>query len=129
MTIKPGNGSDSASLEYTFKYNPPMDHAVAERNLKEAKQILDNAGIVFLLFSGACLGAVRDSAFIPWDDDIDLLSVMGINDLSEERLLAAVKIFRENGYFVRELKGSYSRAFSMIAIDISSPALTVSFFR
>ena len=30
MTIKPGNGSDSASLEYTFKYNPPMDHAVAE---------------------------------------------------------------------------------------------------
>ena len=114
MTTRPGNGSDSASLEYTFKYNPPMDHAVAERNLKEAKQILDNAGIVFLLFSGACLGAVRDSAFIQWDDDIDLLSVMGINDLSEERLLAAVKIFRENGYFVKELKGSYSRALSMI---------------
>ena len=93
MTIKPGNGSDSASLEYTFKYNPPMDHAVAERNLKEAKTILDNAGIKFLLFSGACLGAVRDSAFIPWDDDIDILSVMGVNDLTEERLSAAVNTF------------------------------------
>ena len=114
MTKKPGNGSDSASLEYTFKYNPPMDHAVAERNLKEAKQILDNVGIVFLLFSGACLGAVRDSAFIPWDDDIDILSVMGVNDLTEERLSRAVKIFKENGYFVKELKGGYSRTFSMI---------------
>jgi len=31
-----GNGSDKASLEYTLKYNPPMNHAVAERNLKEA---------------------------------------------------------------------------------------------
>ena len=114
MTKKPGNGSDSASLEYTFKYNPPMDHAVAERNLKEAKQILDNVGIVFLLFSGACLGAVRDSAFIPWDDDIDILSVMGINDLTEERLLAAVNTFKENGYFIKELEGRYSRTFSMI---------------
>ena len=114
MTIKPGNGSDSASLEYTLKYNPPMDHAVAEKNLKEAKQIFDNAGIVFLLFSGACLGAVRDSAFIPWDDDIDILSVMGVNDLTEEHLAVAVNIFRENGYFIREMKGGYSRTFSMI---------------
>jgi hypothetical protein len=31
-----GNGSAKASLEYTLKYNPPMNHAVAERNLKEA---------------------------------------------------------------------------------------------
>ena len=114
MTLKSGNGSDSASLEYSFKYNPPMDHDVAERNLKEAKLILDDAGIVFLLFSGACLGAVRDSAFIPWDDDIDILSVMGINDLTEQRLLAAVNTFKENGYFVKELKGGYSRTFSMI---------------
>jgi hypothetical protein len=114
MTIKPGNGSDSASLEYTFKYNPPMDHAVAERNLKEAKKLLDDAGIKFLLFSGACLGAVRDSAFIPWDDDIDILSVMGVNDLTEERLSAAINTFRRNGYFIKEVKGSYSRAFSMI---------------
>lgn len=114
MPIKPGKGSDSASLEYSFKYNPPMDHAVAERNLKEAKHILDDAGIVFLLFSGACLGAVRDSAFIPWDDDLDILSVMGVNDLTEERLSTAVTMFKRSGYFIKEVKGSYSRAFSMI---------------
>ena len=47
-----GNGSDKAYLDYTLKYNPPMDLAVAERNLKEAKQIFDQLGIVFLLGSG-----------------------------------------------------------------------------
>ena len=57
-----GNGSDQASLDYTLKYNPPMDLAVAERNLKEAKKILDQLGIVFLLGSGVCLGATRDKA-------------------------------------------------------------------
>ena len=75
MTL--GNGSDQESLEYTNKYNPPMDLAAAESNLKEVKQILDQLGVVFLLGSGSCLGATRDNAFIPWDDDIDLLSVMG----------------------------------------------------
>jgi hypothetical protein len=114
MEIKTGNGSDSASLEYTLKYNPPMDHAVAEKNLKETKQILDHAGIEFLLSSGTCLGAVRDNAFIPWDDDVDILSVMGVNGLTEDRLAATVSIFRENGYFIKEMPGSYSRAFSMI---------------
>ena len=52
-----GNRSDQASLEYTLKYNPPMDLAVAKRNLKEAKQILNRLGVVFLLGSGTCLGA------------------------------------------------------------------------
>jgi hypothetical protein len=114
MIARRGNGSDSDSLEYSFKYNPPMDLAAAERNLKEAKQLLDQLDIVFMLFSGACLGAVRDGAFIPWDDDIDLLSIMGVNGLTEERLSTAVSTFREHGYFIKELKGSYSRAFSMI---------------
>jgi hypothetical protein len=114
MGIKPGTGSDSTSLEYSFKFNPPMDHIVAERNLKEAKQILAQAGITFMLFSGACLGAVREGAFIPWDDDIDILSVMGINNLTEERLSTGLNLFAENGYFIKEVNGTYSRAFSMI---------------
>ena len=34
-----GNGSDKATLDYTMKYNPPMNLAVAEANLKEIKRI------------------------------------------------------------------------------------------
>ena len=104
-----GSGSDQASLEYTLKYNPPMDLAVAERNLKEAKQILDQLWMVFLLGSGVCLGATRDGAFIPWDDDIDLVAVVGVNDLTEESADIAETAFRDRGYFVSALDGPYSK--------------------
>ena len=104
-----GNGSDQASLEYTLKYNPPMDHAVGERNLKEAKQILDGLGVVFLLGSGTCLGATRDKALIPWDDDIDLVAVVGVNGLTEESADNAAAAFRARGYFVGTSDGNYSK--------------------
>ena len=97
-----GNGSDQATLDYSFRYNPTMDLAVAERALKEAKQILDKLGVVFLLSSGTCLGAIRDNAFIPWDDDIDLISVIGINGLTEELVDIAVATLRDKGYFIYE---------------------------
>ena len=104
-----GNGSDQAAIEYSWRYNPPMDPAVAESNLKEAKQILDQLGVVFLLGSGSCLGAIRDNAFIPWDDDIDLVSVIGINGLTEESADIAATAFRDKGYFVAEIDGVYSK--------------------
>ena len=104
-----GNGSDKAALEYTLKYNPPMDFVVAERNLKEAKRILDQLGVVFLLYSGVCLGATRDNAFIPWDDDIDLLSVMGINGLTEQSIDIVMAAFGDKGYFVDVVEGAYSK--------------------
>ena len=110
MTL--GNGSDQATLEYTLRYNPPMDLAVAENNLKEVKQVLHQLGIVFLLGSGSCLGATRDKAFIPWDDDIDLLSVIGVNGLTEEMVDAAADALREKGYFVSEFKMAHSKAFA-----------------
>ena len=108
--MKLGNGSDKAALEYTLKYNPPMDLVVAERNLKEAKQILDQLGVVFLLCSGVCLGATRDNAFIPWDDDVDLLSVMGINGLTEQSIDIVMAAFRGEGYFVDVWEQAYSKA-------------------
>jgi len=96
------NGSDQAAMEYSLKYNPPMNGVTGERNLKEAKKILNNLEIVFLLQSGACLGALRDNAFIPWDDDIDIASVIGINGLTEETIYAAMTAFRREGYFVKK---------------------------
>lgn len=94
-------GSDRDSIEYSLKYNPPMDPVAAERILKEAKSILHGHGVVFLMQSGSCLGAVRDKAFIPWDDDMDIASVIGINGLSPTLIDTIIAEFRSNGYYCK----------------------------
>jgi hypothetical protein len=109
-----GNGSDQTTLEYSLKYNPSMDLVVAELYLKEAKQILDQLGVVFLLYKGVCLGATRDNSFIQWDDDIDLISVMGVNGLTELSTDIVAAAFRDEGYFVDVMEGAYSK--SMVTI-------------
>ena len=109
-----GNGSDQAAMEYTLKYNPPMDLVVIERNLKEVKQILDGLGVVFILGSGTCLGAIRDKGLIPWDDDVDLVSVIGVNGLAEESIDGALGAFRDSGYYVRENYGTTAISHSII---------------
>ena len=76
----------------------PMDMPIAETLLKEAKQILDQLGLVFFLRHGTCLGAVRDQAFIPWDDDIDIGSVIGLHGLTEALVEEAAVEFRNHGY-------------------------------
>lgn len=76
----------------------PMDMTTAEALLKEAKQILDQLGIAFFLRHGTCLGAVRDQAFIPWDDDLDLGSVIGLHGLTRELVEEAAVEFRKHGY-------------------------------
>ena len=95
-----GNGADHASMDYSLKYNPPLDPAVMDRNLKEIRGVLEGLGVVFLLGSGSCLGAVRDKAFIPWDDDVDLLAVIGVNGLTEDRVDDVANALRDRGYFV-----------------------------
>ena len=42
-----GNGADQASMDYSLKYNPPMDPAVTERNLREIKGVLEELGWSF----------------------------------------------------------------------------------
>ena len=78
-----------------------MDMATAETVLKEAKQILDQLGLVFFLRHGTCLGAVRDKAFIEWDDDLDIGSVIGLHGLTEELVHKAAEVFEENGFDVK----------------------------
>jgi len=98
------NASDSASeaaLEKSLYEWIPADPVAAKMVLIEAKQILDKLGIVFFLRQGTCLGAIRDHGFIPWDDDLDLGSVLGLHGFSEKSVDRAVAAFRENGFFAK----------------------------
>ena len=99
----------------------PMAMTTAEALLKEAKQILDQLGLVFFLRHGTCLGAVRDNAFIEWDDDLDIGSVIGLHGLTEELVRSAADVFTEHGFDVRieenELNVSVDLKKSGIQID------------
>lgn len=75
-----------------------MEISTAEALLKEAKEILDEAGIVFFLRHGTCLGAVRDGALIPWDDDLDIGSIIGMHGLTEDSIEPVAAAFREHGF-------------------------------
>jgi hypothetical protein len=93
--------ADNAALMQEIERSiPPMDIANAGRLLDEAKQIFDAHGIIFFLRQGTCLGAVRDQALIPWDDDLDLGSIIGLHGFSEDNIAPAVEAFRAAGCYV-----------------------------
>ena len=96
--------SDRANAEAQDRLsrtNPAMDVAVAERLLLEVKEVMDRLGVEFFLRQGTCLGAVRDNAFIPWDDDLDLGVILGVNGFTEQSIEPLLAAFRESGYYVR----------------------------
>ena len=101
---------------------PPMDMAVAERLLLEAKEIMDRLGVKFFLRQGTCLGAVRDNAFIPWDDDLDLGVILDSNGFTQQSIESVLVAFRQSGYYVQTERSNsvtYSTALKdNIRIDI-----------
>ena len=88
------DSENAALLQLIERTIPPMDLGDAERLLLEAKQIFDEHGVVFFLRQGTCLGAVRDQALIPWDDDLDLGSIMGLHGFTEDAIEPTVETKR-----------------------------------
>jgi hypothetical protein len=81
--MKLSDEANDALQNRLTRTTPPMDVAVAEELLLEAKEIMDRLGVKFFLRQGTCLGAVRDNAFISWDDELDLGVVVGLHGFSE----------------------------------------------
>ena len=99
------NDAENAALMQEIERTiPPMNLTDAEKLLLEAKQIFDDHGVVFFLRQGTCLGAVRDHALIPWDDDLDLGSIMGLHGFTEDVIEPVVEAFRANSCYVEVLR-------------------------
>jgi len=106
--------SDEAELERIMGLLDPIDIPAATRVLLEIKEVMDEAGVTFFLRQGTCLGAIRDNAFIPWDDDIDVGSVIGLHGLSEETVESVAQTLRERGFLLRIERNDYSLYVPMI---------------
>ena len=98
--MEPGDAENAALMEHLERTIPPMNVGDAEQLLREAKQIFDDRGVVFFLRQGTCLGAVRDHALIPWDDDLDLGSIIGMHGFTEDFIEPTAEAFRANGCYV-----------------------------
>lgn len=100
--MRPLTASEQEVMDRAVGSVAPMDIDSAAAVLKEMKQILDEAGVRFFLRQGTCLGAIRDKTIIPWDDDLDLGSVIGLHGLTEEKAETVAAALREKGYIVKQ---------------------------
>ena len=76
----------------------PMDIQKGEKSILEIKELMDELDVIFFLRHGTCLGAVRDGQLIPWDDDIDIGSIIGMNNLDEKSISKIIDSFKLNGF-------------------------------
>ena len=97
-----------------------MNMRDAEKVLLEIWKLLTELNIVFFLRHGTCLGAVRDGKLIPWDDDIDIGSIIGMHDLDESCISRAVKRFEAANFEVKVLRTN-----SHVGVELSKFGIPV----
>ena len=59
----------------------PLNVKVCEDNLLQFDSIIKTIGIEYWLSEGTALGAIRDGAIIPWDDDVDVSFMYKYKDI------------------------------------------------
>ena len=97
-----------------------MNMREAETVLLQIRQLMKDLNIIFFLRHGTCLGPVRDGELIPWDDDIDIGSIIGMNNLDEETIYTAVTAFRTAGFEVNILETNFH-----IGIEMSKSGIPI----
>ena len=115
--METNNAVDEAALKRAIETVEPIDVTAAESILIELKQILDRLGITFFLRKGTCLGVIRDNKLIPWDDDLDIGSVIDHNGLTEQSIDRVVTALKNNGYLIKVDHLNY--AISVVALKSS----------
>ncbi|MBT4290166.1 MAG: hypothetical protein HOD92_22810 [Deltaproteobacteria bacterium] len=95
------SAEDNEKLDKWIGLEEPIDRGNATKALKEVKHILDGFGVKIFLRQGTCLGAIRNNDFLPWDDDVDIGSVIGFHGVTEKSLDQIVNTFRNNGFLAR----------------------------
>ncbi|MFC1953686.1 LicD family protein, partial [Chloroflexota bacterium] len=100
-SMEKNNTADEAALKKSIEVLEPIERTTAEEILREIKQILDKLGVTFFLRKGTCLGVIRSKEFIPWDDDIDIGSVIGCNRLTEKTIEQVITALKEKDYLTQ----------------------------
>ena len=108
-----GYGSDKRTMK-------SMNIQKATMVLIEVKELLDELDIVFFLRHGTCLGAVRDGGLIPWDDDLDIGSIIGMNGLTERSVYETADILRRAGFEATLLRTDF-----YIAVELTKSGIPV----
>ena len=91
-----------------------MDIQNGEKILLEIKELMDELDVIFFLRHRTCLGAVRDKQLIPWDDDLDIGSIIGRNGLDEKSFNETVDKFKIAGFKAEVNESSFH-----IGVEIS----------
>lgn len=86
--------------------------------LKEVIKILESNGLHYCAIAGTCLGAIRHSGFIPWDDDIDIALPR------EEYELFRTKLYKQLPPPYKKMDGDVSVSHSFVFMKIHDSSTT-----